>query len=349
MSEPEPRNIILKTAVNSSKTEKKQRNSSDFSLDGRDGRRYIPSTCPRWARAGVQISVGAYGRKARMGTGISCALRNWRQFVIAATIGLLAVNANAARLGHPSYSASGATPAQKQWNLLCDPPAAVSGSTSTQYNPEIAALDTITAWPGFELTEVDVAVVDLDSDSGYSVDQFFLPPGTTTFVLVPGDDDTDDAVIAPAAATTQPTTTGTTYTGSLNGDVEIGAVQVFWAPYNATPVNTDAVSAAQVVTPAAVNRGGPPNFGGGDVDTHIITFDNVSGNTQQLATFTNYANGNSNFFEYFDVPDSYSGTNFTYTAQQIASSTVTLGLLQPRPPCPVRPQPPCIGGNQGKH
>lgn len=275
-------------------------------------------------------------------TSTSYALRNWRPLIITVTVALLAVNAQAARLGHPKYSAAGATPAQKQWNLLCDPTGAVSGSTSTEYNPLIANLDTITAWPGFEITEVDVAVVDLDSDSGYSVDQFFLPPGTTTFVLT-ADDESDDAVVAP---TTQPTT-GTTYTASLDGDVEIGAVQVFWAPFDATPVNTDVAPAAKTVTPAATfNRGGPPNFGGGDVNTHIITFDNVSGNAQQFATFTNYANGNSNFFEYFDIPDSYSGPGFTYTANQIASSTVTLGLLQPRTPC--QPRPPCLGGNQGK-
>ena len=216
-------------------------------------------------------------------------------FVLLAIASLTTTAAHAARLGHPQYSAAGATASQKQWNLLCDPPAAVSGSTSTLYDPSIAALNTITAWPGFELDEVDVII----NGEGSFDQQFFLPPGTTQFVIVPA-----------GAAFVQ--TVGTVYYASLEGS-EVGAVQVFWSPF-------------QTVTPAASVTTQKPLDRHSDVNTHIITFDNVSGKTKQVATFTNYANGNTNFPNYFPTPDSYSGPGFTYTADQILPATVRIKL-----------------------
>jgi hypothetical protein len=240
--------------------------------------------------------------------------------------GFLASNATAARLGHPAYSAAGATPAQKQWNLICDPAGAVSGSTSTQYNPSIAALDTINAWPGFQINEVDVAVTD--GESTY-VDQFILPVGTTSFVIVPAEEEE----LAAAASTA-----GSTYYASLDGG-EVGAVQVFWAPFGSTPP----VIIGEVATAATVVSQQPkfsfPLFQS-DVNTHIITFDSLTTDPRQVATFTNYAdqgNGTGTFPNYFFTPDSYSGPGFSYSASQIASQTTRLFLQPPGPICQKPP------------
>jgi hypothetical protein len=250
-----------------------------------------------------------------------------RQLLVISAAGFLVSNASAARLGHPQYSASGATPAQKQWNLLCDPTGAVSGSTSTQYSPTVAALDTITAVDGMQIDEVDVAVTD--GEVTYT-DQFILPAGTTSFVIVPAEEEDLAAAVS---------TAGTTYYASLDGS-EVGAVQVFWAPFNSTPVTTDVATAA-VVGPQNQN----PSFFRpfqSDVNTHVITFDSLTTDPRQVAIFTNYANGSGSFPVYFDQQDSYSGPGFTYTAGQIFPQTTRLFLYPPPPVCqrpPVCPKP----------
>ena len=239
-----------------------------------------------------------------------------RRVLFVGMAGLLVSNASASRLGHPAYSASGATLAQDQWNLICDPTDAVSGSTSTKYNPAIAGLNTITAFPGFELKEIDVAMVD---DDEMRIERFVLPAGTTTFVVVPPEE----------LGTAMASNGGSTFYATLadeNDDAdEVGAVQVFWGPLNT-------VQSVAVKTSTSTKKNAPapkktaPAPTTGDVNTHTITFDNVSANPKQSATFTNYANGNSKFPMMFDVPDSYSGPGFTYTANQIAPATATLQL-----------------------
>ena len=252
-----------------------------------------------------------------------------RRVLVIAAAGFLASSASAARLNHPQYSAAGATPAQKQWNLICDPTGAVSGSTSTQYSPTVAALDTITAVAGMQINEVDVAVTNGD---GTYVDQFILPAGTTSFVIVPAEVDDLAAVVS---------TAGTTYYASLDGS-EVGAVQVFWAPFNSTPapeVAAAAVAGPQNQTPSFFR---PVQT---DVNTHIITFDSLTTDPRQVATFTNYANGSGSFPVYFDAQDSYSGPGFSYTASQILPMTTRLFLQPPPPFCftpPFFPKPPFI-------
>ena len=63
---------------------------------------------------------------------------------------------------------------QRQINLVSDPVAAETGSTSTLYDPTVANINTITAEPGFQITEVDVLV---NNGETTSPEQFILPTG----------------------------------------------------------------------------------------------------------------------------------------------------------------------------
>jgi hypothetical protein len=249
----------------------------------------------------------------------------WLLVSVALTLsGLSAVTAKAARLGHPTYSAAASTTAQRQINLVSDPVAAETGSTSTLYDPTVANINTITAEPGFQISEVDVLIND---GEGTSVEQFAnLPVGTTSFVITPESDD-----VLAAALSSVPSST---YRTSLDGP-ETGAVQVFWSPFGSgSQVSTEAAS----VKPA-VSGNNLRGIGGADVNTHIITFDDVSSNPKQGVTLTNYANGNSKFPDYFEVNDGYSGPGFSYTdPNQIQSATVTVYL--PPQKC-AAPPPPC--------
>jgi hypothetical protein len=221
--------------------------------------------------------------------------------------------AKAARLGHPAYSASGATAAQKQWNLVCDPVGAETGSTSTMYPAGDAAINTINAFPGFQINQVNILIND---GEGTFVQSFFLDPNTTSFVITQG-----EAALS-AAIATGPTTT---YYAFLDGP-EAGAVQVFWAPLGSS--TGEEVGAATVLNKAHLCNG--PSFGGGrnaDVNTHTIIFDSISNAT--TATFTNFANGHTPDLTIFDEFDGYSGPGFSYTADQIDSATVTLKLPSP--------------------
>jgi hypothetical protein len=236
-----------------------------------------------------------------------------QRFLAVAAIGFLAASASAARLNHPQYSASAATPAQKQWNLLCDPAGAVSGSTSTQYSPTIAALNTVTAYAGFEID--DVVVAENDGEGTYTDELGPFPAGTTTVVIVPPEEEE----LAAAASGG-----GTVYVSLYYP--EVGAVQVFWAPFNPTPIPE--ISTASVVSGAA--KSSFSFFGHGtDVNTHTITFDSLSTDPRQVATFTNYANGSSSFPDYFDTQDGYSGPGFSYTASQILPQTTRIPLVAP--------------------
>ena len=250
---------------------------------------------------------------------------------ITVTTGLCTMTARAARLGHPAYSAAAATTAQRQINLTCDPVGAETGSTSTIYDPSVANINTITAAPGFEITEVDVLV---GGDGTYPEQFIITDPNITSFVIQANDD-----ALASAIATGSPTT----YYADLGGAPEAGAVQVFWAPLGSTPPGGGEISEV-VAAPASVKasaRGGGSAVG--DVVTHVITFDNVSTATTGTTTFTNYANGDPKFPEYFYQVDGYSGPGFSYVEGQngvsIGSATATVKLT----PCPNHgnPKPPC--------
>lgn len=229
---------------------------------------------------------------------------------LALTIGFSSTTAKAARLGHPAYSAAGATAAQKQWNLVCDPVGAETGSTSTSYPAGDAAINTINAFPGFQINQVNVLIND---GEGTFVQSFFLDPNTTSFVITQGE------VALAAAIATGPTTT---YYAFLDGP-EAGEVQVFWAPLGSP---TAVISAATAINKSHVCA--PPSSGrNADVNTHTIIFDSIS--TATTATFTNFANGHTPALTFFDEFDSYSGPGFSYTADQIDSATVTLKLPNP--------------------
>lgn len=271
--------------------------------------------------------------------------KTWLKVCIAVTLttGFSTISAKAARLGHPAYSAQAATASQRQWNLVCDPTNAESGSTSTQYDPNVAALNTITASPapapGFQISHVNVLVgfgegshVQQIPGDG-EVGSFYFDPGTTsvTFTQVVASLSAAVAVVPPS-----------TYVAVLD-DLEGGAVQVFWEPLG---TNHNVIGAATPLNSLHICPS--PNFGRGganaDVNTHTITFDPAASNTNAFAaTFTNYANGDPAFDDIFDDVDGYSGPGFSYFEGQgtppvhIDPATTTIKLLAP-----------CRGGRGGR-
>ena len=214
--------------------------------------------------------------------------------VAAMTAGLSTSSAKAARLGHPAYSASGATASQTQWNLVCDPAGAISGSTSTSYDPNVASLNTITAAPGFQ---IDKVVIVFQGEGPFAQTFGPFPPGTPSFSL-------------PADTFSQ-----------------WGLVQVYWSPL----VIASAIPAAAVSGKSPTNGNGDDKGGGDgkgdDVVTHFITFDSVNPNPPPglAATFTNFASAPNNI--YGVNADSYTVGKKTYTWDQIDSAKTTLHLL----------------------
>jgi len=203
-------------------------------------------------------------------------------FIIGALVA--ASGASAARLGHPSYSASAATAAQRQWNIIADPAYATDGSTTTRYNADAASLNTVEADGPFYL--VKILVSDLAAPYDPTV------PSESTHNVIEVD--------FSGAANSKSYTFNFTpaEADSLN---QVGAVQVFWS---LTPATTPGVMPAM---PAY-----DPNFpGSADEDTDNLIFDKLNPN-QQTANFMNYQNPGSasgmvpNFFPQADYYEGYS-------------------------------------------
>jgi hypothetical protein len=118
----------------------------------------------------------------------------------AISVGWIAGMAQGAALGHPGYSANlSSNKAIKQQQLLCDPQGVTAGSTTTDYNPAVSSIDTVTAEPGFGITAVYV-----DVDSGNSVKDIDAYSGAAV-----GSVDLDTS-------------------GVLNSYTQSGEMQVFW-------------------------------------------------------------------------------------------------------------------------
>ncbi len=104
-------------------------------------------------------------------------------FCFAGSIAVMGMSANAAHTTHPGYSAKGGTLAATQWNLICDPANVISGSMTTNYSQDLtqATLNSVTAEPGFEITDVQVEV---NGDGTFVLD---YPQNVgTTFVSLTG-------------------------------------------------------------------------------------------------------------------------------------------------------------------
>jgi hypothetical protein len=180
--------------------------------------------------------------------------------------------ASAARLGHPSYSASAATAAQRQWNIIADPstPAgdgyATDGSTTTLYSPAVASLDTVESDSPFYL--VKIVVSDSAGTNNQIQENFSGAVTSYTFNFTP----------AQAAG-------------------QFGAVQVVWS---LTPATTPGVVPPQ----PAFDPNAPLSA---DENTDNIIFDNLT-SVVQTATFTNYQNpGTGGVPNYFTNADYYEG------------------------------------------
>jgi hypothetical protein len=94
----------------------------------------------------------------------------------AISIGWFAGTVQGAALLHPGYSANlSSNKAIRQQQLLCDPQGVTAGSTTTDYNPSVSSIDTVTAEPGFGIVGVYVDVIsgdgvkDIDAYSGAAV------------------------------------------------------------------------------------------------------------------------------------------------------------------------------------
>jgi hypothetical protein len=182
---------------------------------------------------------------------------------------VIASAASAARLGHAAYSASAATAAQKQWNIIADPAYATDGSTTTLYSPSAASLNTVDADGSFYL--IKILVSDL-AVPGHVIEQDFS-----------------------GAATSKSYTFNFT---SAESAQQVGAVQVFWS---LTPATTPGVMPPQ---PAY-----DPSFpGSADEDTDNVIFDNLSANpTSTFTNYQNPGSGSGDFPNFFPNADYYEG------------------------------------------
>jgi len=188
-------------------------------------------------------------------------------------VGTLAIAsaASAARLGHASYSASAATAAQKQWNIIADPAYATDGSTTTLYSPSAASLNTVDADGSFYL--IKILVSDLGVP-GHVIEQDFSGAATSKSY-------TFNFTAAEAAQ-------------------QVGAVQVFWS---LTPATTPGVMPPQPPY--------DPSFpGSDDEDTDNIIFDNLSASpTSTFTNYQNPGSGSGDFPNFFAGADYYEGYN----------------------------------------
>jgi hypothetical protein len=188
----------------------------------------------------------------------------------------------AARLGHPGYSAKGATAAQKQWNILADPVDAESGSTSVIYPRLVAGLAEVDAEPGFELTEINIVLEHNVSHTDFTFSTGTLPADTTQFI--PTLQDLEDPGYS------NPTT-------FLPSAIQPGYLQVFW---QATGGATDTDPSDD-----------------GVLDFNVL-FNNLTSDPNEQATFTVYADPGTANGGQFATPDSYTDNqDNTYSADDI--------------------------------
>jgi hypothetical protein len=113
-------------------------------------------------------------------------------------VGTLAMPASGASLGHPGVSTKGATCAQTQWSLICDPSYVLNGSFTTNYSSN-ATIDEVEPIFPYMINTVMVELVDAASKVSYNK---YLPDATGVVDIAPA---------------------------SFNGLKETGRVQVSWA------------------------------------------------------------------------------------------------------------------------
>jgi hypothetical protein len=199
-----------------------------------------------------------------------------KKAAVTAAIFVLASTASAARLGHPAYSASASTAAQRQWNILADPSYATDGSTTTLYSPAVASLNTVQTASPFYL--VKILVSDL-SPPTHIIEQDFSGPVTSyTFNFTP------------AQLTEQ-----------------VGAVQVFWS---LTPATTPGVMPAQ---PAYDPNN--PGSADEDTHTLIFDNITGAAATANFENYQNPGSASGLFPNYFPLADFYQGYSADSTAQ----------------------------------
>jgi hypothetical protein len=222
---------------------------------------------------------------------------------VAAVVG--GVSAQAARLGHPGYSAKGATAAQNQWNILADPTDAESGSTSVIYPRGVAGLAEVDAEPGFEITEINIVLEHNVSHTDFT----FSSGAVDETTFVPSPEDLEDPGYSNPS----------TY---LPAAIQPGYLQVFW---QATGGTTDS----------------DPN---GDVDDFDVLFNNLTTDPNEQATFTVYADPGTAEGGQFVTPDSYTdnqGNTYSASDINIADDTdgdnvvVDLPVAVPEPGAPA--------------
>lgn len=177
--------------------------------------------------------------------------------------------ASAARLGHPSYSASAATAAQRQWNIVADPGYATDGSTTTLYAGGIASLHEVDADGNFYLIKI---LVDDLSVTGHVVEKDFSG-AVKSYTFAPGE---------------------------LSH--EIGAVQVFWS---LVPASSAGVMPAMPPLPNDITSLNLSE----DEDTHNLIFNNISGITQSInfENYQNPGSASLDVPNYFHAADFYEG------------------------------------------
>ena len=228
----------------------------------------------------------------------------------AGSILLAGGTANAAHTSHPGYSAKGGSVSATQWNLLCDPANAIYGSTTTDYHTDlgVAALNSITAAPGFEIDDI---YVEVNGDGQFAQELGPFPIDTTSVPI----------------------------TGLIGS--EVGYVQVDWSNYQlstqkpgglsrtaALPITDtdthtvtfDNISGNPLATATFTNYGdaGYSNPGGIFPNADQYTLDNGDGTTTTYSADPNSTNYPQPGTVYSDGTVGLGG---------IASETVTLALL----------------------
>jgi len=103
--------------------------------------------------------------------------------VFSGLVAFYSADSRAAELKHPGVSTRGATSAQTQWNLICDPPYAVSGSVTTYYTASTATLTEVTGLGPYTVTS---AIVQVSSGGQTTYDTFTSSNNVITMDLTPG-------------------------------------------------------------------------------------------------------------------------------------------------------------------
>jgi hypothetical protein len=172
----------------------------------------------------------------------------------ALSIASFAGAAQGAALLHPKYSANlSSNKAVRQQQLLCDPQGVTAGSTTTDYNPDVSSIDTITAEPGFGITAVYVDVVN-----GDGVKPIDVYSGAAVGSVDIGQSGGGSSEISDDVA-------------GLGSYTQSGEMQVFWEA-----VSTEQTDIAET---------------GADENTDYLTFDYLPSSDSVNATYENFGAG----------------------------------------------------------